>query len=91
MKSVRDWHVQQQYLQWFFISDELKVAKIDETNPIEDYVENDITQNQIKTKVLNEEQVKYGRNRKCMKSKAFVEQKQFECSECSNVFKSSKM
>lgn len=73
----------------FILTDELKIPKIDETNPIEDYMDNDTTQ--TNTKLIKENQVQFGTNRKRRKSRGLVEQKQFECSDCSDVFTSSKM
>lgn len=71
-------------------TDEVKLSKLDETNPIEDHSEYNATQDKMKTNLVGKQRVKLDTNRKRVKPKSLVEQKQFECSDCNDVFTSSK-
>lgn len=73
------------------ITDEVKLSKLDETNPIEDNLDSGVAQTEIKKKLREERRGKLETNRNRLRLKNSIEQKHFECSDCGDVFKSSKM
>lgn len=65
---------------------------MEETNPIEDNLDNSVAHAEIETNLLEDRRAKLETNRNKLKLKNSVEQKQmFECSDCKEVFTSSKM
>lgn len=76
----------------YSFTDEVKLTKLEETNPIEDNLDNSVAHAKFETKLSEDRRTKHETNRNKLKLKNSVEQKQmFECSDCNEVFTSSKM